>query len=534
MVSNKVIALVCVLIVIFCKSQTDKLSIADVNLQYDEIEARDLRFREIKEIKKLYNLSISKNYQQGILRGLVAMQRHYLTIGDYDTSLNYGNKAEKLGRDLNDVKYLSIINMQKGNVFARLGMTNQGKESLDHGLRYCNRIKDEGDRSIIFSYIYATFSGLYESKMKNDSVIYFQKKALQVIEDTPNQALERVQKAKYFYLLIFNNMNMGNSYTYFFNPPQLDKAEPYFLKTLSYSKSAPQYFKPLAIDAYYSVAYFYYVKREYSKSIEFSEKLLEIESKEKDPQQRLLTYGILKDSYGALNDPSKQNKYLRLYSSLSDSLSSLNNNTVVLYSDRQKENSLGRISNLKKYILLSIIIAGIIILIAGWCFYKRNAMLKGKYLLLVSKLEKSREDKIKSAIVDIKIEDSEITKINISSDKERELLKKIDGFEASHKFLRKNLSLSYLSNLFNTNPRYLSQIIREYKGLNFNGYINQLRINYISRKLYDTAIYREYKISYLAEECGYTSPQVFINAFKKETGMTPSYFIKELKGENAI
>ncbi|MCT3917986.1 helix-turn-helix transcriptional regulator [Elizabethkingia anophelis] len=91
-----------------------------------------------------------------------------------------------------------------------------------------------------------------------------------------------------------------------------------------------------------------------------------------------------------------------------------------------------------------------------------------------------------------------------------------------------------MSNLFNTNPRYLSQIIREYKGLNFNGYINQLRINYISRKLYDTAIYREYKISYLAEECGYISPQVFINAFKKETGMTPSYFIKELKGENAI
>nr|WP_307835707.1 AraC family transcriptional regulator [Elizabethkingia sp. ASV34] len=28
-------------------------------------------------------------------------------------------------------------------------------------------------------------------------------------------------------------------------------------------------------------------------------------------------------------------------------------------------------------------------------------------------------------------------------------------------------------------------------------------------------------MSYLAEECGYASHQVFINAFRKETGMTP-------------
>lgn len=60
-----------------------------------------------------------------------------------------------------------------------------------------------------------------------------------------------------------------------------------------------------------------------------------------------------------------------------------------------------------------------------------------------------------------------------------------------------------MSNLFNTNPKYLSQIIRESKNQNFNGYINQLRINYISNKLYNIPLYREYKISYLAEECGY-------------------------------
>ncbi|WP_407510556.1 helix-turn-helix domain-containing protein [Elizabethkingia anophelis] len=86
----------------------------------------------------------------------------------------------------------------------------------------------------------------------------------------------------------------------------------------------------------------------------------------------------------------------------------------------------------------------------------------------------------------------------------------------------------------NTNPKYLSQIINLHKEQNFNGYINKLRINYIPHKLYNNLRYREYKISYLAEECSYTSPQVFIRAFKKETGMTPSYFIANLKKVQAI
>ncbi|AZA77307.1 AraC family transcriptional regulator [Chryseobacterium sp. G0186] len=63
----------------------------------------------------------------------------------------------------------------------------------------------------------------------------------------------------------------------------------------------------------------------------------------------------------------------------------------------------------------------------------------------------------------------------------------------------------------------------------FNNYLNGLRINYITAKLYDTPIFREYKISYLAETCGFSSREVFAVIFKKETGVSPSYFINQLK-----
>ncbi|SQB27928.1 DNA-binding transcriptional regulator ChbR [Chryseobacterium jejuense] len=86
-----------------------------------------------------------------------------------------------------------------------------------------------------------------------------------------------------------------------------------------------------------------------------------------------------------------------------------------------------------------------------------------------------------------------------------------------------------MANSLTTNPKYLSEVIKIYKNHNFTSYINELRINYIIKMLYANPIYREYKIAYLAEECGYTTPRVFVNAFKKEKGFTPSYFVEQLK-----
>jgi AraC-like DNA-binding protein len=117
----------------------------------------------------------------------------------------------------------------------------------------------------------------------------------------------------------------------------------------------------------------------------------------------------------------------------------------------------------------------------------------------------------------------------ISTETYNAILKKISKFEKSGKFLRKDINLTWLSNHLNTNTKYLSEVIKEHKCTNFNGYINGLRIQYIIKKLTETPVYRGYKISYLAEECGYASPQVFAIAFKRETGVTPSYFIEQFK-----
>jgi AraC-like DNA-binding protein len=63
----------------------------------------------------------------------------------------------------------------------------------------------------------------------------------------------------------------------------------------------------------------------------------------------------------------------------------------------------------------------------------------------------------------------------------------------------------------------------------FNTYINELRINYIIDKLKTDSNYRLYKLSFLAEESGFSSHSKFSAVFKAVTRLTPTKFIYYLE-----
>ena len=115
---------------------------------------------------------------------------------------------------------------------------------------------------------------------------------------------------------------------------------------------------------------------------------------------------------------------------------------------------------------------------------------------------------------------------------ELQLLKKLDKFENGIKFTQQEMSIALLAAKFDTNTKYLSEVINRQKGKNFNAYINELRINYIIEKLRTEKIYSQYKISYLAEECGFSSHSSFATVFKSITGLSPTAFIDLLKKQS--
>lgn len=122
----------------------------------------------------------------------------------------------------------------------------------------------------------------------------------------------------------------------------------------------------------------------------------------------------------------------------------------------------------------------------------------------------------------------------MTSETETKLLELLEEFEKGNLYNNKGMSLSFLAGELNTNTKYLSYVINQHKSSDFKTYINRLRINYIVDKLINDEKYRQYKISILADECGFSSHSKFAAVFKAVTDFSPSAYIKHLDSENQI
>lgn len=154
---------------------------------------------------------------------------------------------------------------------------------------------------------------------------------------------------------------------------------------------------------------------------------------------------------------------------------------------------------------------------------KENALYR-KYLELLERAEIQQKDEgiPMSTKRDYKISDKALVT----------LLHKLEIFEKSRLFLEKGLTRYALSETFGTNESYLSKVINTYKGNNFNGYLNQLRIGYITQLLRESSKYRNYSVEALSNECGFTDRSRFSKAFTEMNGLSPVEFIAQLNRES--
>ncbi|GAA4162817.1 hypothetical protein GCM10022217_30940 [Chryseobacterium ginsenosidimutans] len=151
-------------------------------------------------------------------------------------------------------------------------------------------------------------------------------------------------------------------------------------------------------------------------------------------------------------------------------------------------------------------------------------------------LRKSESDFSHISIEEVSEKDGETNKKRneslMTSETETKLLELLDDFEKGVLYNNKNMSLPFLAGELNTNTKYLSYVINQHKSSDFKTYINRLRINHIVDKLINDDKYRQYKISILADECGFSSHSKFASVFKIVTDYSPSAYIKLIETEN--
>ena len=182
--------------------------------------------------------------------------------------------------------------------------------------------------------------------------------------------------------------------------------------------------------------------------------------------------------------------------------------------------------NYKDYLKISMII-GLLILTIGVFFVLKSEGRKKRLKEIIKYLEISKNSLIQAKPIKKNI----VKRISIPEETENNLLAKLKKFEESKKYLNKDMSLAVLAGQFETNTKYLSEIINKHYDDNFNTFINRLRIGYIMDKLKNEPNYINYKISFLAEECGYSSHSSFATVFKSIVGISPVVFINLVKEE---
>lgn len=106
---------------------------------------------------------------------------------------------------------------------------------------------------------------------------------------------------------------------------------------------------------------------------------------------------------------------------------------------------------------------------------------------------------------------------------------KIERYFVENKpYLDQEFSLKIATKQLGMSPKLLSQSIKLKYGLNFNSYVNGLRIDYALQKIHTDKTWRKLNIEQMAASVGYASTNLFYRYFTKKTGSTPREFIENL------
>lgn len=197
----------------------------------------------------------------------------------------------------------------------------------------------------------------------------------------------------------------------------------------------------------------------------------------------------------------------------------------------EEKDKLQKINYLGTIIIIVLIVWAIGLVALLTRRHKKAKEIQQKYVLVEEKFTASQNPEKAEEPAPAILQLVEEKKFSLNENKVEELLQKLKAFEDKKEFTQKGLTISKLASQLGTNSNYLSQVINEYKKVNFNKYLSELRINYITNLLFEDRKYLKYNIETLARECGIASRQNFSDLFYEINGIRPTDFVKKRREE---
>ncbi|MGG5209349.1 helix-turn-helix domain-containing protein [Chryseobacterium sp. MIQD13] len=475
-------------------------------------------------IAKSYIPKLHEKSHIAELHGLISQS--YSAMGKREQALQYALKANQIAVTTENYKGISQSYGTVAVQYRNLKLYEKAKKALRNGILNLEKINTGEKLWLKTGFLLEYATDLYEEG-KYDSAIIYNNKALNVL----SQAKSNQTMIQSYYA--YANASMAMNY---FKKNKMDSAEYYYNKSLKLSNGTfdGPYRK---INTYINLSLIYNYRKEYQRAID-TLKTIEGKISEDHYPIKAGLYSYLAQNYKSVNDLANYQKYNELFLKVNEKLNTEEQKAIAdvvktMDDDLKKETKKKELN--RNIIIFSLLSAALIILFLILYHRKKRKKESDIYKEIISKMKKKAEenrDLMETAADNASAKTISNPKKTIPADLEKKLLSKLDKFEKNTKFINPKLTLASMAADFETNTHYVSEIINMHKQKNFNTYINELRIDYICSRIIRDSKYRNYKISYLAEESGFSSHSIFTKTFKSITGISPSTFIEQAKKNN--
>jgi len=529
----KIILLPAFLFILFSFNKAPTIDDIDRRIKSSEHRRTLSNDKSIQIALECYKDSKKIKYNIGIIRSGSCLIISYIGKFDYDNAIKLANEIEPYVLEYGNDQDIYLFHRSKGQCLVDIGLLKEGYNEYLKANKAIEKFPESDEKYYKKSTMYLYIANYHANTVEanEDSVIHYTKKALQEAEKISDKSRLSKTGIKNDWLISLN-FNLGQSYLTS-KPSDINSSRVYYEKARNLYENSKTKLSPgneIQILSYLSL--FYYHDKNYKESLHFGLRSLEIQKKKNDPFSKRIAFEHIAKSYLELGKQENYQKYINKFIALNDSIETSERNKKAVSLEKvlkKKEDDSQKKNNSLFYTSVGIILLTGLVFFLYW--RHRDKKIHSNYLAIIESIKNEKE--IKSLDTEL-ASDEKVNTFNIPEETYEKILAKMNRFEKNLGFLKNDITLSYLSNQFKTNPKSLSAVIKSSTNKNFNNYINDLRINYIIHKLYENKKYGEYKINYLSEECGFSSPKVFVTAFKKLTGVTPSYYITNLKKDNEL
>ncbi|NCS89200.1 MAG: tetratricopeptide repeat protein [Ignavibacteria bacterium] len=483
-------------------------------------------------INEALQLSEQLNYNKGKANANLQLGRYYVFIGKYDEGVKYFIKSieqsEKAGEE--NTKFLAMNNLAVS--YAIMGKFSKAIEMFKKLIPLAEKIEPEKNLVSLYINIGICFNGLGDFKSAEESF-------------RSSYKLTR-NKNTFLNAASANNLSLA-----LLNQNKLKEALPFAGEAYNYSKELQQ--NDLMLEAMTNLANIYHKMGQNQKAIELTFEGIKLADSIEAKLQKQNFLGNLYLYHEALGNYKESLDYYKKYSAMKDSLLNestqkeiLKLNTQFETERKEKELILKNKEIEEKNLIITFAVVlflavSVLLAVIIYLYRKRNLAFKNLVQLNIDIIRKEKKlnavkaflseskfvkldtrEKLQAIFEDL---DSEKYKYSSLSDSKKiEMVEKLNKFMNEDKvYLHKDISIEKLAAMMDVNAKYLSQIIHEVHNENFANFVNEYRIkdakSFLSDRNYDYL-----SIEGISELSGFYSKQSFNTAFKKLTGMTPSFY----------